>query len=70
MPPEAFAKIPLDDLTLTEAYEQVDDPSWFDQTLPLVLFHFSQFTVADYWSLTVGEHRALVAFVEGAADAS
>jgi hypothetical protein len=57
-----FARIPLNDVTLAEAADLVDDKgAWFRETRIPVLFHFSQ--VTDYWSLTVGDHREMVDFL-------
>ena len=58
-PGPVYAKIPIGELTLAEAADQVDDPSWWQDTMPAVL-HF--FNVGDYWALTVDDHRRLVAW--------
>jgi hypothetical protein len=57
---DAVAKIPIGDLTLEEAYNQVEDPSYWSETMPVVLFHFS---IGDYWQLRVSEHAALLDFL-------
>lgn len=54
----AFAKIPLGELTLSEAASVVDDPGYWDETLPPILY-FYKMSVADYWQLTVKQHRLL-----------
>lgn len=51
-----YARIPIHDLTVGEAYEQVEDPSFWDDTMPAILYHYS---VVDYWALRVIEHRRL-----------
>lgn len=51
-----YARIPISDLTIGEAYEQVEDPTFWDKTMPAILFHYS---IADYWSLRVHEHGRL-----------
>ena len=56
VPEGVYARIPLGQLTLAEAYEQVEDPSFWDDTMAPILFHYS---VSDYWSLRVVEHRRL-----------
>lgn len=58
---DAFAKVPIDSLTLAEAADIVEDPSWWTDTMPIVLFHYS---VGDYWALTVGDHRRLIEFLQ------
>lgn len=54
--PGIYARIPIADLSIAEAYEQVDDPSFWDKTMPDILFHFN---VPDYWALRVHEHGRL-----------
>lgn len=54
--PGVYARIPIADLTIAEAYEQVDDPSFWDETMPPILFHYS---ISDYWALRVHEHGRL-----------
>ncbi len=53
-----FARIPIQDLTLGEAVNSVDDASYWDRTMPAVLY-FYKMAVADYWGLTVYQHRLL-----------
>ena len=55
---EAFVKVPPDLCPLSLAYQAVDDPSYWDTTMPAILF-FYKMSVADYWSLTVYQHRLL-----------
>lgn len=61
-PEGIFARIPLDEVTLAEAAEIVEDASFFHQTRIPILFHFN-LSLADYWSLTVGDHREMVEFL-------
>jgi hypothetical protein len=56
VPEGVYARIPISDLTIGEAYEQVEDPSFWDETMPALLFHFS---ITDYWGLRVIDHRRL-----------
>ena len=58
-----YARIPIGELTLLEAVEQVDDSSWWDDTMAPILY-FYKMSVDDYWSLTVKQHRSLVEFLE------
>ena len=58
-----YARIPIAELTLAEAVDQVDDPSWWDNQMAPVLY-FYKMSVGDYWSLTVKQHRLLVEFLE------
>lgn len=63
-PEGIFARIPLIDMTLAEACDKVADKgAWFYETRILVLYHFSQVTVNDYWDLSVGDHRSMVDFL-------
>lgn len=62
-PNGVYARIPIDELTLTDAYEAVEDASYFDLTMPAVLYHYS-LTLEDYGRLTVYQHRLLVDFLE------
>ena len=57
---DAVAKIPIGQLTLEEARGVVEDPSYWVDTLPVVLFHYS---VSDYWGLTVDEHNSLIDYL-------
>lgn len=59
-PEGIYARIPLHELSLSEAANVVDDPAFWHDTMPTILFHFS---VGDYWQLTVGEHRRLYDFL-------
>jgi len=56
---EMTVKVPAGDLLLEQAYRYVDDPSFWDVTMPDILASYPQLTVADYWKLTVTEHRFL-----------
>jgi len=58
-----FARIPLTEVTLTEAAGLVEDPSYFESTRIAVLFHFPQVSLDGYWSLTVGDHRDMVDYL-------
>ena len=60
-----FAKIPLQDVTLLEAADLVNDPSFFEDTRIPILFHFPQVGLADYWDLKVGDHRLMVDYLIG-----
>ena len=62
-PTGIYARIPISDLSIGEAYEQVEDPTFWDETMPAVLFHFS---ISDYWGLKVHEHARLCAYLEAA----
>ena len=62
--PLAYARILLDDLTIGEAADLVEDGSWFHETRLPILFHFSQVGLDDYWQLTVKDHRELYEFIE------
>jgi hypothetical protein len=55
---EGHIKIPLPEVSLLEAANAVEDASYWDRTMPAVLY-FYKITVADYWSLTVYQHRLL-----------
>ena len=55
-----YARIPIGELSIEEAYDQVEDPSFWDDTMPAIMFHFS---VGDYWKLRVVEHRRLYDFL-------
>lgn len=59
-----YAKVPLEELTLAEAADKVDDASWWDRTMPPVLLHYSQITPESYWELSVKEHRLLFEWLE------
>lgn len=61
---EGYAKIPLDEITLAEAATQVDDASWWDDTMPPILLYYKQITVDGYWLLSVKEHRLLYEWLE------
>ena len=60
---ETHARIPIADLTLTEARDLVDDDSFWWDTMAAVLHRFPQITVEAYWGLTVREHRLLVDYL-------
>jgi hypothetical protein len=57
VPEGIYIRTLITDVSLAEAYEQVEDPSFWDETMPPILFHYS--LGKDYWSLTVLEHRRL-----------
>jgi hypothetical protein len=65
IPDGIYARIPLVELTIAEAYGQVEDPSFWVETRALILFNFPQIRVEDYWGLTVGDHRELYDFLAG-----
>jgi hypothetical protein len=56
---KAYARVALDDLKLTDAEGEVDDASWWDETMPPILLYYQQITVDGYWQLTVKEHRLM-----------
>jgi len=56
---EGYAKVPLEELSLLEAADHVDDASWWDNTLPPILQNYPQITIDDYWGLSVKHHRLL-----------
>lgn len=58
-----YARIPLADVTLAEAKDLVDDPTFFDETRMAVLHHFPQVSVDGYQELTVGDHRQMVDYL-------
>lgn len=58
-----FARVPLEQVTLREAEDLIEDATWFEKTRLPILFHFSQIGMDDYWSLTVGDHTSLVLFL-------
>lgn len=62
-PNGVYARFKVQDLRLSEAYEVVDDASYFDHTMPAVLYHFN-LSLEDYGELTVYQHRLLVDFLE------
>ena len=63
MPEEGiYARIPIAELTLEDAYQATEDASFWDATMPPVLFHY-QLSVADYYKLTVYQHRLLVDYL-------
>lgn len=54
-------RIPIDQVTLREAADLVDDgDSFWLRTMPPILNAYPGVTPANYWELTVGEHRALL----------
>jgi hypothetical protein len=53
-----YLRINIGDASLREAYDQTDDPSFWDEAMPPILYHY-RLTVAEYWELTVAEHRRL-----------
>lgn len=59
--PGVYAKISIGDLTIAEAYEHVEDPSFWDRSMAPILFHFS---VSDYWGLRVHEHGRLWVYLQ------
>ena len=62
-PDGLYARIPIADITISEAAGLVDDPSFWSDTRPLILFHFPQITLSSYWELSVGDHRDLYEFL-------
>ena len=60
---ETHARIPIADLTLTEARDLVDDDSFWWDTMAAVLHRYPQIGPATYWELTVREHRLLVDYL-------
>lgn len=57
IPDGLYARIPLVDMTLAEAADMVEDPSfWYRTRLP-ILDRFPQIRLDEYWSLSVGDHR-------------
>lgn len=62
-PDGVYLRIPLDDASLAEARELVEDASFYEDTRIPILFHFPQVTVDGYWDLTVGDHRKLVEYL-------
>jgi hypothetical protein len=66
VPDGIYARIPLGEVTLTEACDLVEDKGeWFHTTRIAVLFYFSQVTVDGYWNLSVGTHGQMVDFLIG-----
>lgn len=61
---EGYAKIPIGELTLREAVNVIDDPSWWDKTLPPILLHY-RISPSEYWELTVYQHRLLYDWLVG-----
>ncbi len=59
---DAYAKIPLDDLTLVEAASQVEDFYYQNTLAPVVYFY--KISPSEYWELRVGDHRVLVEWLE------
>jgi hypothetical protein len=57
-----MARIPLDQVTLGEAADIVEDASWFHETRIPLLFHFNV-RIGEYWELTVGDHREMVEYL-------
>jgi hypothetical protein len=55
---QGHIKIPLPEAVLSEAANLVDDPSYWEQTMPPILY-FYRMSVGDYWGLTVYQHRLL-----------
>lgn len=60
-----YARIPLADVTLAEAADIVEDPSFFVTTRVAILFHFPQVDVEGYWGLSVGDHREFYDYLVG-----
>lgn len=56
--PGVYAKIRIDELTVADAYQAVEDPSFWDETMPPVLYHY-RLSLEDYERLTVYQHRLL-----------
>ena len=63
-PNGVYARIPVQDLRLSEAYETVEDASYWDETMPAVLYHYN-LTLEGYGELTVYQHRLLVDYLKG-----
>jgi len=57
-----YARIPISELTLEDAYAAVEDVSYWDETMPVVLHQFN-IGVGDYYKLTVHQHRLLVDYL-------
>lgn len=53
-----YARIPIGELTLRDAYNAVEDASFWDETMPPILYHY-RLGVGDYYELTVLQHRLL-----------
>ena len=60
-----YARIPINELTLEDAYAAVEDVTFWDETMPPILYHFKGIGVADYYRLTVAQHRLLYDFLVG-----
>jgi hypothetical protein len=58
-----YIRIPISDCPLKFAYQAVDDPLFFDETMPGILaaFHLS---VDEYWNLTAAQHARMVEWVK------
>ena len=61
-----WIRIPLDECTLLDAYNLVEDPSFWDETMPAIL-HFFNLTLDGYYDLTVKQHRLLYEFLNASA---
>jgi hypothetical protein len=57
-----YVRIHLPDVVLSDAVNLVEDPVFWDETMPPVLHHFHM-NLNDYWSLTVRQHRLLVDYL-------
>ena len=60
-----YVRIPINEVTLEDAYAAVEDVAFWDETMPPILYHFKGIGVADYYRLTVGQHRLLYDFLVG-----
>lgn len=59
-----MAEIPISELSLADASNASSDGgAYWLQTMPAVLFHYP-ISPSEYWLLSVGEHRALVDYLE------
>lgn len=58
-----YARIQLADVTLAEARDLVDDPTFFDTTRMAVLHPFPQVSLDGYEGLSVGDHRQMVDYL-------
>ena len=57
-----YARIPIGELTLEDAYSAVDDVTFWDESMPQILYHF-HIGVDDYYRLSVYQHRLLYDFL-------
>ena len=63
--PDQAAVMFFADMTVLQASRYMDDgETYFETTQPLLMFRFPGITLAEYWGMTVADHRRFVAALE------